>query len=431
MTFGILSRYHQNNGLFDTILTRLLIHERTSSLSTLVVPFVIIDSINDMHFSFKETEYEMIRKLVEMLLVDYKNLSGFSRLEEHRKLIHFYFFKLKDKYENILLKWFIDKINDDENIAPCANIIYQLKWYSPKFHEIFLKNLHHDSQVWNWPVDSLLRYYSTEIKHQPVLLTRLQFKKEVIEYPELIQYVMQHPDWLCLITALYGGYKNYNTPTTIAEYSTTAQFLQLTGNERMPFIYYYQNIWGRDDPAYSMALHLDAFQSKQDWNIMPTFDSQEIYKESFLTGTILELLHGKRSTTELIEEVRKQILYAKLSIAEKIEALTALVALGDFEFLHMFVENQDEALKSSLGNVLKQTISVLKDSIARWSSYANECLLRIYNDTNGNQSKHNFHFADYCKIYLSLIASSNGLPVNTTKLAETVENFEHVLYQKS
>ena len=74
MTFGILSKL---SGLFNNIVSRLLTDEQISSNtqhSTLLVPFVIIDSLNDMYFSSKDAEYELIRKLSDMLLFDYKNV---------------------------------------------------------------------------------------------------------------------------------------------------------------------------------------------------------------------------------------------------------------------------------------------------------------------------------------------------------------------
>ena len=352
MTFGILSKSHQHNGLFNNIITRLLTNEQASSntqFSTLLVPFVIIDSLNDMYFSSKDTEYELIRKLADMLLFDYKNMSGFSRLKEHQELIHSYFLKLKKKYDNTIVKWFIEKINHEENIAPCANIIYQLKWYNPKFHEIFLKNLHNDSVIWNWPIDSVLRFYSNEIEDEAVL-TQLKFKSAINKNPEMIQYIIKNSDWLCLITALYGGYKNYNTQTTISEYYEIAQFLGLSDNERAPFIFYYQEIWGRDDPAYRMAVHLDTIVPKDHWNEKPIFDKNEIYKESFLTTKILELLIEEKSTTVLIEELRKQINTQKLSTSEKTEALIALIALGDFDFINVIIKEGEETFIKSFGN---------------------------------------------------------------------------------
>ncbi|CAF1345867.1 unnamed protein product, partial [Rotaria sordida] len=249
MTFGILSNISEHDGLFNNIFKRLLTNEQTTDnaqFSTLLISFVIIDSLNDMYFSSKGTEYELIQKLADTLLSDYENMSGFSRLKEHQELIHYYFSKLKTKYNDTLIEWFIKKINHEQNSATCGSIIYQLKWYNPKFHELFLKNLHNDSNIWNWPIDLLLRFYSTEIKDKAVL-KQLKFKNAISKNPKMIKHITENSDWLRLVVALYGGYQNYNTGSTISEYHEIVQFLGLNSNDRAPFTFYYQDIWGRDD----------------------------------------------------------------------------------------------------------------------------------------------------------------------------------------
>ncbi|CAF3065316.1 unnamed protein product [Rotaria sp. Silwood2] len=309
MTFGILSKSAEHSLLFSNIIRRLLKDEKALSnmqSSTLLVPFVIIDSLNDMQFSFKDTEHELIRKLADMLLSDYENMSGFSRLKEHQEMIQSYFLKLKRKYDNTMTDWFIEKINHEDDVAACANIIYHLKWYNRKFHEIFLKNLHNDSRIWNWPIDSILRFYSNEIKDEAVL-TQLKFKNTINKNPEIIKIIINSKAWLPLITALYGGYKNYKTQSSISEYYEIAQFLELSSIERALFTFYYQEIWDTDDAAYSMAVYLDTKVTKQLWTEKPIFYKNDIYKESFLTHKILELLQEEKSTTELIEDLRKQI----------------------------------------------------------------------------------------------------------------------------
>ncbi|CAF3762572.1 unnamed protein product [Rotaria sordida] len=289
MTFGILSKSIEYSLLFNNIIKRLLKDEKTSSnmqSSILLVPFVIIDSLNDMHFSAKDTEHELIRKLADMLLFDYENMSGFSRLKEHQELIQSYFLKLKRKYDNIMAEWFIEKLNHEDDVAPCANIIYQLKWYNPKFHEIFLKNLHNDSIIWNWPIDSILRFYSNEIKDE-VVLTQLKFKNTINKNPEMIKFIVNSNAWLPLIIALYGGYKNYKTPSSISEYYEIAQFLDLSSMERAPFTFYYQEIWDRDDAAYSMAVYLDTKEVDRKLFI------QKIVDELILTFENINDLHNR------------------------------------------------------------------------------------------------------------------------------------------
>ncbi|CAF3375210.1 unnamed protein product [Rotaria sp. Silwood2] len=426
MTFGILSKSAEHNLLFNNIVIKLLKYEQTSSntqSSTFLVPFVIIDSLNDMYFSSKDTETELIRKLANMLLLDYKNMSGFSRLKEHQELIQSYFMKLKNKYDNKCEEWFIENINHEDNVAVCANIIYQLKWYHPIFHEIFLKNLHNDSVVWNWPIDTVLQFYANEINDKAVR-TQLKFQDAINKNPEMITYIENHNAWLCLITALYGGYKNYNIQATISEYYEICQFLGLGDNERAPFIFYYQEIWGRDDAAYNMAVHLDTFAPKDHWKLEPIFNKNEIYKESFLTNKILELLHENKSTTELTEELRKQINNKNLNMSENTEILIALLALGDFDFINAVINERDEMFIKSFRNRIQQLIDVLKDPIARWSSHIGQYLLEIYNDMTVNPCKYTVNFLNYCTIYLSLIANAGGLPIDTKILAETVKNVE-------
>ena len=203
-----------------------------------------------MSFSSKEIEDQLIQNLADLLLIDYQDITGFARLKEHQELIHSYFSKLKQKYESNLTKWFVEKVHDSENHAACANIIYQLKWHRPEFHELFLRNLYHDSATWDWPIDSLLRFYSSE-KADDAIGTKLKCKDHLSRNSEIVDFITKDQDWLRVITSVYGGYENYNTPFTIAEYHETSQFLSLTEKQRSPFLYYYQEIWGRENTFLS------------------------------------------------------------------------------------------------------------------------------------------------------------------------------------
>ncbi|CAF4314935.1 unnamed protein product, partial [Rotaria sordida] len=92
-----------------------------------------------------------------------------------------------------------------------------------------------------------------------------------------------------------------------------SQFLALSDIERAPFIFYYQELWDRDDTAYSMAVRAEKISSSKHWNDQPLFDQDKIYKESFLTNQILELLRKKKPPTDLLEGLRKKISDEKLS----------------------------------------------------------------------------------------------------------------------
>ena len=424
MTFGILSRSMQHSDLFNNIIRSLLRCDSISSntqFSNALLPFVVIDSLNDMSFSSNEIEERLVRNLADLLLMDYQNMSGFARLKEHQDLIHSYFSKLKQKYDQIMLEWFIDKLENPKNLASCANIIHQLKWYKSKFHEIFLKNLHNDSTVWNWSIDSLLRFYSKEFKYNAVL-RRLKFKRSILQHPQIIQRITLNEDWLCLIIALYGGYTNHNTPKMICEYYEIAQYLNLDNNERAPFVFYYQEAWGRDDPAYNMAVHLDTAIPKHLWSSIPIFTTDEIYKESFLTHKILELLFEEKLPSHLIEWLRSQIDLPGVNLGDQIEILIALIILGDFDFLrHVIKKRKKKKLIKSLTNRIEQLISVLKDSIARWSSIIPKYLSAVHqHPTNVSKLK----FFDYCQIYFSLTSDSGGLPIDTKTFANQLDDRE-------
>ena len=425
MTLGILSKSTQYSGSFIAIITRLLTNDSASSntqFSTYLVPFIIIDSLNDISFSIQEIEYQLIRKLADLLLIDYQNMSGFARLREHQELIHSYFLKLKEKYTETMTEWLIEKINDSKNLASCAHIALQLKWYEPKFHQIFLSNLHCDCIIWNWPIDTLLRFYSNEITQKAVL----KFKNALQQNPKLVEHIKGHQDWLCLVTALYGGYRNDNMPKTISAYYEISQFFSLSDKQKVPFLFYYQEIWGKEDPINKMIEYRDTVLYKVHWTVKPVFDQAAIYKESFLTDEILQLLVEEKSAMELTEAFRTQIDRTELSINHRIEALIALVTLGDFDLINTIIHNAERTFLRCFANRIEQLICILKDSIAKWSSILAKYLLAVYVDmkVNDDPSKYDVNFINYCKIYISLMVNSGGLPINTTTLAETMENIE-------
>ncbi|CAF1425244.1 unnamed protein product [Rotaria sordida] len=286
------------------------------------------------------------------------------------------------------------------------------------------KNLHHDSPIWNWPIDALLRFYSKEIVVDAVA-TQLKFKTTLNHDPRMIVYIAQNSDWLRLILALYGGYENYHSQESISEYMELCQFLALSDIERAPFIFYYQELWDRDDTAYSMAVRADKISSSKHWNDQPLFDQDKIYKESFLTNQILELLRKKKPPTDLLEGLRKKISDEKLSVSDEMDVFLALIVLEDFDLINTAIKTKDEIFRKSFTNRIEQLIYVLKDHIARCSSSIADYFMSIYNNLTTNELLSTLHFSDYCKIYLALVANSGGLPVDTKSLAEAMDNDEN------
>ncbi|CAF2958563.1 unnamed protein product [Rotaria sp. Silwood2] len=166
----------------------------------------------------------------------------------------------------------------------------------------------------------------------------------------MIKFIINSNVWLLLITVLYGGYKNYKIQSSISEYYEIAQFLELSNIERAPFTFYYQEIWDRDDAAYSMAVYLNTKVTKEHWTEKPIFDKNDIYKESYLTNKILELLQEEKSTTYLIEDLQKQISTQQLNEREQIEVFIALIVLGDFDFINTLIAKGEEIFIKSFSN---------------------------------------------------------------------------------
>ena len=290
-------------------------------------------------------------------------------------------------------------------------------------HEIFLRNLHNDSVFWNWPIDSILQYYSREVKDEAVI-AKLKYKTMLEGKQKTTESIGKNQDWLCLVTALYGGYRNYNSPSSISEYYEIAQFLSLSDKERMPFLFYYEEIWGKEDAAYKMAVYLDTKVRTDHWKTIPIFDMNEIYKESLLTNRILDLLFKEKEPTELIKWLQMQISEEKLSLNGKLDGLIALIALGDFDFISTLIKSSERTFIKSFANRVEQLISFLKDLISRCSSCIATYLLAVYNHMKINRSNYAIQFIDYCKIYLSLVGNSGGLPVKTKNLAQAIEDVE-------
>lgn len=420
MTFGMLSKSFRNGQSFKIIFSRLTSEEKSiddSNQTTSLIPFSIIDSIDDIFSSKVQDECQLIQQLSDSLLSDYKNLSGFARLTEHQDLVHAYFLKLKHKRMDVLLGWFLGKLNDEENIAPCANIIRNLKWYDPLFHQRFLDHLHNDSISWNYPIDSILRFYSKEMAdfNQSNIL---KFKYAIRNKKEMVDRIREDSVLLSLITVLYGGYNNYNVAKTIAEHHENAQFLQLDEKQKEPFLFYYEPKRGSQSIVSKMLQQLIVSQYPEQWFEKPIFKVEEIYKESFLTPIILKFFIQKESTSALIESIKSCLQHSNLKESQKMDLALVFTAMNDYQSINTLFKGIQISLYKPFQTRIDQLIAVLSDPIARYSSILDRYLLSVKQDMNAHPSKYTINFNNYCKIYMNMISVSGGLPVNTKELAE-------------
>ena len=428
MAFGILSKSTKSTDAFNNILKKLVETEfnlPTTKFSSLITPYVIVDSINEMYFSSKDKEYELVDIILEKLLTDFMNKSGFSRIKEHQNLTMSYFSKLKDHYEAYLADWFFEKIKNNEFLAPCAKILLELKLNDARFYEIFLKNLHNDSREHNWPIDSALRVYKDSAKEE------FKSKLKLKQFLSTSNYKKEQSSILGLLLALYGGFTNENFVQTVIELNELASFLNLPDVQRKPFTYYYQEVWGKDDPAYAMAVQADKDEAYLKKMKHESFDIKNIYKESQVTRQIIEYLKNP-SLTSLKNNLEKRFNSENLELNEKIDLLIALLALGEINFVSESLKRIEEKILKNFKHRIEQIIFLLKDSVARTSiSYYDDYffedyLIKSYEKLIKKKEEKNIDFMLYCKIHISIIKSVGTTPIDTNKLfnkiEETLEN---------
>ena len=409
MLFGILSKTNENNKLFDNIIERLFSKGNTAGLSSSgLVPFVLIDSLNDISFSSKDKEQDLIGRLAELLISDYSNMQGFSRIKEHRDLIEAYFFKLKSLYENYLIEWFTQTVESkqDSYIVACSSLLLKLKLYSPNIHKSLLKQLHRDSSLFQWSIDSLLRYYAKCGESEPVSQV-LKFKNAVKSQNEYVNAIQSNPELFRLVAALYGIYEDKSTKDEFIEWLELCSFYNLPERQQQPFTFYFQEIWGKENTIDKMEMRIDAINKT--WKNGIQFDLDEIYKDSFiLTPKALMLIEGTKSIEEMKQELSELVSNNSVSLGDKSEALLSVVALGTFYDI-----DHDKVLDGDTRECLKkrvqQLMASLSEPIIRLEN-VESYLIEMYNYLKGDHSS-NLQFIYYCKMFLFLNAQVGGKPL--------------------
>jgi hypothetical protein len=419
MTFGILSKTLKTTDLFLDFLKKLT--DADLNLSSSITPYLITDSMNEMYFSSKNKEQELIKILSEKLLADFMNENGFSKNIDHQILIKTYFLKIRENYQVVLTEWFFEKIKIEENVAYCAKLLLELELYDSKFYKILLKNLHHDSKVLNWPIDSILKKFIQ--KEDKILQNELKFKKSC----DNLSYNVDFLKIAGLITVLYGGYTNENFVQKLSYLLELESFLILSDNERIPFLFYYQEVWGTDDTPFKMAVECD---TKYLMDKFKVFKFSKIYKESSITKYIVDYFKNS-SISDLGLNLKKMLKNENIEIDEKLDILITLTTLGELDFVRERMNELDTKSLKYLHNRIEQIFFNLKDILCRMSPKylrnkisIEDYLIQSYEiiwNINRKRSlkniikrkKNGINFLLYCKIHISMIVSLNTFPIDT------------------
>lgn len=238
----------------------------------------------------------------------------------------------------------------------------------------------------------------------------LPFRRALENQPRFVSTIIQNPDWLRLIIALYGGLQDYRIPAFMEEYHKIAAYLQLEDNERTPFEVFYKEHWTGEDTIYDMAVYLDRYgpRFQELSRKIPHFKPENIYRDSFLTPILIRALHNSQ-TPQMISPALHKIWQTETDCLKKAEVYIALLAIGEpidskQGMLPDSIDNQ--VLSQAIQSRLAQLNDRLKDPVARTSTHLEAGLSTIMPQLDAG------HWLAVTSAAIAISIQHGGEPVN-------------------
>ncbi len=182
---------------------------------------------------------------------------------------------------------------------------------------------------------------------------------------DLLTRVKNNPDWLRVVSALYGGYQDFQVANAVREYSEIASYLRLDDNQRTPFLEYYKSLWTSDDAIYEMAVYLDKhMEGKTDaFDKTPDFDPRAIYRDSTLTYQLLQMFEGTLTQEQFSQQCLAFWQDGSNAIKQQ-DACIALIALGHPD-VSALLSNANDTLRQAVLKRLAEIDHNLQDPVCR------------------------------------------------------------------
>ncbi|WP_158859129.1 NACHT domain-containing protein [Lunatibacter salilacus] len=227
---------------------------------------------------FPETDviFEVLGKLISA----YAGTEAFEDGEILRQHIMETFIELSEKkIWNSVVQFFVETLNDEKEPLPnklaLAQLLSNANWFTLSISNALLQNIQSDSKHWNWPIHRCLQSIAT---HFPEFLDhpQLELKQYFRQFPESFEFVKTNQNWCKIIYLVYSSviFEKEGTKTNVK------------------------------------------------------FSIEGAFRESFLTGKIIDLLEDRKSPEELAEFCANKWSNIQTGNELKIDCLLVLAALG-------------------------------------------------------------------------------------------------------
>ncbi|WP_396449135.1 caspase family protein [Actinomadura sp.] len=145
--------------------------------------------------------------------------------------------------------------------------------------------------------------------------------------PDLVARIAGDPRWGAVLLALFGGVLDLATREDLHQYIRMANYLQLDEEVRAGFLPVFTRRWGRDDPIYAIAVHLDVkgMADRKRHARPPELSADAIVRDSPFAGDFLAAL-ARDDFAGLLDTLRSRVRDGDLRYRG--DALLALWAAG-------------------------------------------------------------------------------------------------------